>query len=271
MINNICIIITILISISILCYLLYYNKYDSSGKKYSNPYNLSSELSNKDIENLKLGQKKMTNILKVFNNICKKYSLKYWVMFGTFIGTVRHSGWIPWDGDIDVVMMKDDYSKLQNIIKHELPNNMVFIDRYSDKNHNIPLGKIRDLTCYYGTGSQKYDVDDGIMLDIFIGEKENDNLKLIEYDGNDGKSKYDDVFPLKYLYFEDILVPVPNKYKKLSKQWYGSFPPKLLPISERFPHEGRIIPNNTSEYMIKKYDIKYDNNNNIISRKHITL
>lgn len=267
MINNICIIITILISISILYYLLYYNKYDSSGEKYLNPHNLSPLLSNKDIENLKLGQKKMTNILKVFDNICKKYNLKYWVMFGTFIGTVRHSGWVPWDGDIDIAMMEDDFFKLQNIIKEELPNNMVFIDI----SHGHPWAKIRDLTGYYGTGGYNYDVDDGIMIDIFIGKKENDNLKLIEYDENDGKSKYDDVFPLKYLYFEDILVPVPNKYKKLSKQWYGSFPPKLLPISERFPHEGRIIPNNTSEYMIKKYDIKYDNNNNIISRKHITL
>jgi phosphorylcholine metabolism protein LicD len=271
MVNTICIIITILINIGILYYLLYYNKYDSSGEKYLNPHTLSPRLSNKDIENLKLGQKKMTNILKVFDNICKKYNLKYWVIGGTFIGTIRHSGWIPWDGDMDIVMMEDDYSKLQNIIKQELPNNMVFIDRYADKSHICPWGKIRDLTGYYGTGGYNEDLNDGIMLDIFIGQKQNDNLNLIDYEGNDGKSKYDDVFPLKYLYFEDILVPVPNKYKKLSKQWYGSFPPKLLPISERFPHEGRIIPNNTSEHMIKKYDIKYDIDNNIISRKHITL
>jgi hypothetical protein len=135
MVNTICIIITILINIGILYYLLYYNKYDSSGEKYLNPHTLSPRLSNKDIENLKLGQKKMTNILKVFDNICKKYNLKYWVIGGTFIGTIRHSGWIPWDGDMDIVMMEDDYSKLQNIIKQELPNNMVFIDR--SKNYQI--------------------------------------------------------------------------------------------------------------------------------------
>ena len=49
------------------------------------------------------------NILKDFIAVCEKHNLKYFMCWGTAIGAVRHGGFIPWDDDIDVGMLREDY------------------------------------------------------------------------------------------------------------------------------------------------------------------
>ena len=73
---------------------------------------LPSKWTHKEWDNLKKGQKMMTKMFKEFDKICRKYGLKYWAIGGTLIGAVRHNGWIPWDGDIDVVMESKDVGQI---------------------------------------------------------------------------------------------------------------------------------------------------------------
>jgi len=58
-------------------------------------------------------------ILKKFDEICQKYGIVYWATYGTAIGAVRHHGFIPWDDDIDLGIMLDDYDKLKKVPKEE--------------------------------------------------------------------------------------------------------------------------------------------------------
>lgn len=59
-------------------------------------------------------------LLKVFQGICKKYSLRYFAIGGTCIGAIRHHGFIPWDDDIDVAMPYEDLVKFLEIAEREL-------------------------------------------------------------------------------------------------------------------------------------------------------
>lgn len=52
-----------------------------------------------------------------FDRICRENSIKYWLHFGTLLGSVRHHGFVPWDDDTDVGMMREDVIKLKDVIK----------------------------------------------------------------------------------------------------------------------------------------------------------
>lgn len=60
-------------------------------------------------------QTKLFDILKWFHNFCEQNKLRYFVIGGTFLGAVRHKGFIPWDDDIDVGMPRKDYERLKEI------------------------------------------------------------------------------------------------------------------------------------------------------------
>ena len=55
------------------------------------------------------------DLAKKLLEVCKKYNLKIWAEGGTLLGAVRHKGFIPWDDDLDFVMMRDDFEKLIEI------------------------------------------------------------------------------------------------------------------------------------------------------------
>ena len=71
-----------------------------------------SNYSNEEIRSLQLVE---LGMLKEFDEICQKNNIDYFVLYGTGIGAVRHSGFIPWDDDIDIGMMRSEYEKLKKI------------------------------------------------------------------------------------------------------------------------------------------------------------
>ena len=70
-------------------------------------------------ENLNGYKKILLDILKFFHNFCIKNNLRYFAVGGTFLGAVRHKGFIPWDDDIDVCMPRNDYQKFISLMKLE--------------------------------------------------------------------------------------------------------------------------------------------------------
>ncbi|MBP3199108.1 MAG: LicD family protein [Butyrivibrio sp.] len=61
------------------------------------------------------------DILFWVDEVCNKYGIKYIMCYGSMLGAVRHNGYIPWDDDIDIAMLRADYRKFMEIITKELP------------------------------------------------------------------------------------------------------------------------------------------------------
>ena len=59
-----------------------------------NNFKYSSKLTVEQIKEIKKSQEKMTNMLKVFDAICRKHKLEYWCYGGTLLGTIRHNGYL---------------------------------------------------------------------------------------------------------------------------------------------------------------------------------
>ena len=99
--------------------------------------------------------------------VCNKYNLKIWAEGGTLLGAVREGGFIPWDDDIDVAMLRDDYDKLLNISQTEFTSPYFFQSGYSDE---FPCGfsKLRkDGTAAILPSEIYKSFHQGIFIDIF--------------------------------------------------------------------------------------------------------
>ncbi len=100
--------------------------------------NLSSKYeSAKDIPqavgNLRKIQLANLKMLQIVDEICKENDLKYWLDFGNLLGAVRHGGFIPWDDDMDLGMLRDDYEKFIDLFIYGIPN---YPDLYLVFNNN---------------------------------------------------------------------------------------------------------------------------------------
>lgn len=81
-------------------------------------------------------------ILNDFQAVCKKHNLLYFALFGTAIGAVRHGGFIPWDDDIDVGMLRADFDRFLAIADAELGEKYFILSPETDKNCTSSVVKL---------------------------------------------------------------------------------------------------------------------------------
>lgn len=79
-----------------------------------------------------------------FDSVCRKHNLKYYAAYGTLLGAVRHKGFIPWDDDIDLCMMRDDYEKLKLVAKDVFKEPYYFQDWYNSCGRTWCFSKLRN-------------------------------------------------------------------------------------------------------------------------------
>lgn len=117
-------------------------------------------------------------ILKDFISICKKYNLTYFATGGTAIGALRHQGFIPWDDDIDVCMLREEYERFMEIGPKEMGDKYIFMTADSEKKYPLMFGKmIKKGTRFIEDAYQQADYPLGIYIDIFPYDKTSENEK----------------------------------------------------------------------------------------------
>lgn len=121
--------------------------------------------------------KSIQNILLAYllevDRICKKHNIKYFLGGGTLLGAIRHHGFIPWDDDADIMMLREDYDKFCKIAKSEMPASMTFQTNENDKNCFYEFAKFRLNDTVFATGFAKNhkQMHNGIAFDIFCHDK----------------------------------------------------------------------------------------------------
>ena len=124
---------------------------------------------NPDGSLLRRQQLRLLDILTEVDRICKKHDIPYWLSSGTLIGAIRHNGFIPWDDDLDIEMMRKDYLRLLKVLPQELPSWLALQSDETDPTYFFFYAKVRDRRSRMMemTGYDRIWKEQGIYIDIF--------------------------------------------------------------------------------------------------------
>lgn len=219
-------------------------------------------------------QMKTLEILNLVKKICDQYKIPFWLEGGTLLGAVRHGGFIPWDDDLDIAIMSNDYKKLLTVLEGTLVYPMVLQTCKTDKSFTLSYAKIRNEK--YSI-AEKSGVDmhwhfKGIYIDIFpmdygsirfnqIGER------IIGY-SRPSKKWNRDINKLKYFYGRLCVKPMikilrairyftPKNY--ITYDLCGGWPlhvnkNDIFPLKKIiFEGQEMYAPNNTHKYLEQLY------------------
>lgn len=140
-------------------------------------------------ETMKRAWAAQLEVIKEIERICKKYNLNYYAGYGTLLGAVRHKGFIPWDDDMDIFMLRDDYAAFLSVVQKEMPEGYALHNVYTVDDYDEIFSRL--------VNSQKIDFSDEFMeryhgfpyvvgidifpLDFLSRDKEEDQLQYDVY------------------------------------------------------------------------------------------
>lgn len=123
-------------------------------------------LSNEQMEQL---HKIELEMLIEVDRICNKNNIRYTIIGGTLIGAIRNKGFIPWDDDVDIAMLRSDYEKFRVACKKDLDKTrFYFQDDRNTKGYRWGYGKLRRKNTLFVRENQEHMIyKQGVFLDIF--------------------------------------------------------------------------------------------------------
>ena len=109
----------------------------------------------------------LLDMVKEISRVCEENGIRYFLYRGTFLGAVRHRGFIPWDDDMDVAMPRKDYEKFCRIAPEKLGNQYCFQNWHTDDAYAHPFGKVRKRGTVYVEAKCHRLPENGFYVDIY--------------------------------------------------------------------------------------------------------
>ena len=120
-------------------------------------------------ENLKKHHQMMYEMLKEVDRICRKNHISYMLFAGTLLGAVRHKGFIPWDDDLDILMLRPEYERFLQIAEGDLNLEKYFLQKEFTSHWPMFFTKLRcnGTACIERYVPKDEDTHMGVYIDIF--------------------------------------------------------------------------------------------------------
>ncbi len=111
----------------------------------------------------------MLELLLQLDSVCRKHDIRYMLFAGSAIGAVRHGGFIPWDDDLDVIMLRDDYERFLEAAAAELDASKYYVQAEFSKHWPMHFSKLRKngTACIERYIPKDKESHRGIYIDIF--------------------------------------------------------------------------------------------------------
>lgn len=114
-------------------------------------------------------QRSMKILLDEFDRICNILQIPYVLFAGTLLGAVRHKGFIPWDDDLDVIMLRKDYERFLQGAPQHLDQQRFYLQKEFGEHWPMFFSKLRlnGTTCLETFHPKDTRMHQGIYIDIF--------------------------------------------------------------------------------------------------------
>ena len=110
-------------------------------------------------------------ILNELDKVCRKLGIRYFAAWGTFLGAVRHGGYVPWDDDLDICMLRDDYNKFLDEGLKLMPKGFTVYNLETKKSHDQFLANLvsKNRICFEPEHLKRYHGFPYVTgIDVFI-------------------------------------------------------------------------------------------------------
>ena len=109
------------------------------------------------------------DMLREIDRICRRHDIKYFISYGTMLGAVRHGGYIPWDDDVDVAMLRSEFEKFRQIAPKELNERFSYESHVNQNGYHYFFDRITAKDTYFASKySDDYEMHKGLSVDIFV-------------------------------------------------------------------------------------------------------
>ncbi len=127
----------------------------------------------------------MLEMLKDFDAVCRKHGIEYQLFAGTALGAVRHGGFIPWDDDVDVILLRSEYERFFEECASELDSEKYYVQREFGEHWPMQFSKLRrnNTACIEKYHPKDKKIHQGVYIDIFPCDNLSDNhiIRLMQF------------------------------------------------------------------------------------------